>query len=83
MKGQIFIFNSSRNTKKRSNNEVSIYFDNNRKTWVAALVDPNGKRLVKRNKSFDTLETWLTTTKASFIDNAYVPLSSITLGAWI
>ena len=83
MKGVIFMFNSTRKAKKRSNNEGSIYFDSNRKTWVAALVDPSGKRLVKRNKSFDVLDTWRTTMKASFINNSYIPPSNITLGAWI
>ena len=44
---------------KKSNGEGSISFEASRKKYRAAIVDPNGKRIVKRFSTKKDAQTWL------------------------
>lgn len=68
---------------KRANGDGSIYFEKSRERWACAIVDPSGKRIVKRFKTEQEAKDYITVTKSSIITNAYIQPSQITFGQWL
>lgn len=68
---------------KNTNGQGSISYEADRKTYRAAIVDVNGKRIRKRFPTKQAAEEWLTITRASFYTNTYIPKTDYTLGDWI
>lgn len=68
---------------KNTNGQGSISYEADRKTYRAAIVDVNGKRIRKRFPTKQAAEEWLTLIRASFYSNTYIPKTNYTLGDWI
>lgn len=68
---------------KKSNGEGSISFEASRKKYRAAIVDPNGKRIVKRFSTKKDAQTWLINIQSDIVKNIYIPPSNITVGEWV
>lgn len=46
-------------TKRRANNEGSLFFDSTKESWCAEITLPNGKRRKKRGKNQKEVQDWL------------------------
>lgn len=68
---------------KRANGDGSIYYEKSRERWVCAIVDPTGKRIVKRFKTEQEAKSYLTVMKSSIITNVYIQPNQITFGQWL
>lgn len=68
---------------KRSNGDGSIYYEKSRERWACAIVDPSGKRIIKRFKTEQEAKDHLTIIKSSILTNAYIQPSQITFGQWL
>lgn len=71
------------NNTKRPNGSGSICFETATQKWRGAIVDPNGKRIVKRFKDKSEAEQWLVEIRYEIYKDLYVPPSDITLGEWV
>lgn len=72
-----------KNVSKRANGDGSIYFEKSRNRWACAIVDPSGKRIVRRFKTEQEAKDYLTITKSSIITNIYIQPQDITFGQWL
>lgn len=68
---------------RRGNGEGSVYYDDVRKRWEAAFVDPTGKRIKKRFKTKADANEWLTVMRSEIYQQTYTAPSNITLGEWL
>ncbi len=68
---------------KKSNGEGSISYENDRQTYRARLVAPNGKRISKRFNTKKEAMEWLAVTQADIYKNTYVAPNTLRLGEWI
>ncbi len=68
---------------KKSNGEGSISYENDRQTYRARLVAPNGKRISKRFRTKKEAMEWLAVTQADIYKNTYVSPNSLRLGDWL
>lgn len=69
--------------QKRSNGDGSIYYEKSRERWACAIIDPSGKRVVKRFKTEQEAKDHLTVVKSSIITNTYIKSSELTFGQWL
>ena len=69
--------------QKRSNGDGSIYYEKSRDRWVCAIIDPSGKRVVKRFKTEQEAKDYLTVIKSSIITNSYIQPTEYTFGQWL
>ena len=69
--------------QKRSNGDGSIYYEKARDRWVCAIVDPSGKRVVKRFKTEQEAKDHLIVLKSSIITNTYIQPTEYTFGQWL
>lgn len=68
---------------KKSNGEGSISFETARNKWRASIVDPYGKRIVKRFATHKEAQEWIVSVKATVYNKTYVAPSNITVGEWM
>lgn len=64
---------------RRANNEGSVYWDNNRKRYVAQISLPNGKRRSKTGKSQREVLDWLTNERNKVLKGTYVTDDKLTV----
>ena len=69
--------------QKRSNGDGSIYYEKSRDRWACAIIDPSGKRVVKRFRTEQEAKDYLTVIKSSIITNNYIQPTEYTLGQWL
>lgn len=69
--------------QKRSNGDGSIYYEKSRDRWACAIIDPSGKRVVKRFRTEQEAKDYLTVIKSSIITNNYIKPAEYTFGQWL